>query len=195
MKNVAVFGGAFDPPGVHHLVAAIAMLRSGMDEVIIFPSGSGRSDKVPQAPDHLRGVMCLETFEGIPNISVDLSDIQEGVFTPTWQYEQRFSHMGDVWIAVGADLCSGGCISASQIQSSWQLGGELWNRGKFLVLRRIGYELMDADLPPHSRLIPTHGSGASSVIRRKIAMSNQITGVAPMVEAIIRSCELYGYKK
>ena len=50
MKQIAIFGGAFDPPHLGHVLVINAILNSGkFDKIIIVPTGNDRYDKLPHS--------------------------------------------------------------------------------------------------------------------------------------------------
>jgi nicotinate-nucleotide adenylyltransferase len=65
MKNIALFGGAFDPPTLGHLHVAEAVgALDGIDEVWVMPSFSHMYDKRMVEFKH-RVNMCTMTFSGV----------------------------------------------------------------------------------------------------------------------------------
>ena len=80
-STIAVFGGAFNPPGRHHRAIAEALSRQ-FDRVVVVPSGP-RPDKPSMQdvePIH-RAAMADMAFRGLANVRVDLFDLEEGTFT------------------------------------------------------------------------------------------------------------------
>jgi nicotinic acid mononucleotide adenylyltransferase len=150
-KSIAIFGGSFNPPGLHH--AAIAQRLAEMfDEVRVIPCGP-RPDKLVtgSVPPVYRAALADIVFGGLPKVIVDLSDFEQETFTRNHELQTRFEHEGEVWHVVGADLLAGGAKGESPIQQSWARGAELWQTANFAVLRRPGYEIDARDLPPHAR--------------------------------------------
>ena len=152
-NRIAVFGGSFNPPSLHHreLVAALA---SQFDRVIIVPHGP-RPDKPATsdvAPVH-RAVMNDLAFRGIPNVRLELFDLEALTFTRTDELERMFSSEGEIWHVVGSDIIQGGATGESFVHRVWDRGPELWNTLRFAVVRRTGFTILPEDLPPHHEIV------------------------------------------
>jgi NAD+ kinase len=191
--EIALFGGAFNPPGQHHK-AIVEKLREHFAHVVVFPSGSARPDKPTNTSHDIhRAEMCKQTFSDIPGVTLDLSDLENGTFTRTWQYEKRFASLGEVWLAMGSDQFVGGKNNESVIQEYWQRGEWLWRNGRFAVVIRPGYKVEAADFPPVHRIIQTTVNGSSTEIRKYIEEENTISNVTPATAEYISEHKLYGY--
>ena len=191
MPDVALFGGSFNPAGVHHRTIA-ERLAAVFDEVLVVPCGP-RPDK-PTTDDveplHRAATVDL-TFCGLPRVRVELFDLEADSFTRTYDLEQRFRPRGRVWHVVGSDLVQGGREGRSPIQQVWWRGEELWRESHFAVLARPGYPVDASDLPPHSRVVEG-AAGSSSVIRARAFQHQPLSGlVAPSVERYIDRHRLY----
>ena len=68
MKRVAIFGGSFDPPGLHHQQIAVAVSRH-IESVWVVPFAV-RSDKTSSVHAQRRLQMCHRTFLSIPQVHV-----------------------------------------------------------------------------------------------------------------------------
>ena len=190
--RIALFGGSFNPPGLHHLAIAEA-LSSRFDRVIVIPCGP-RSDKSATnlLPPVYRAAMADMTFGALPKVEVNLFDLEQERFTRTHELDSRFSSEGEVWHVVGVDLIKGGATGTSEIQKSWEHGPQLWNQARFVVLTRPGYRLKKADLPPNSELIELEIRGASSDIRSRLAKGEDVADlVAARPLAYIQRYGLY----
>ena len=191
MPDLALFGGSFNPAGVHHRTIA-ERLAAAFDEVLVVPCGP-RPDK-PTTDDveplHRAATADL-TFCGLPRVRVELFDLEADSFTRSYELEQRFRPRGRVWHVVGSDLVQGGREGRSPIQQVWWRGEELWRESHFAVLARPGYPVDAADLPPHSRIIEG-AVGSSSAIRGRAFQHQSLDGlVAPSVERYIDRHRLY----
>lgn len=191
-KRVAIFGGSFNPPGYHHRRIAQA-LAAEFDEVIIIPCGP-RPDKLTTndvEPIH-RATMADLTFQGIPNVTVELFDLENATFTKTHELQEIFADRGEIWHVVGTDLIQKGDTEASFIQRVWERGLALWQQSHFVVITRQGFECQKVALPPHHRLIDLNFAGSSSTIRERIFRRESIAGlVTPEVESYIERYGLY----
>jgi NAD+ kinase len=167
-ERIALFGGSFNPPGLHHRLL-VETLAEQFDRVLVLPCGP-RPDKPTTnlIPPVYRAAMTDMTFGDIPRVEVDLSDLEQNVFTRSHTLEARFSDRGEIWHVVGVDLIQGGASGQSEIQRSWENGVQLWQHSRFVVLQRPGHEFKQEDLPPQSRVIEVDVPGASRDIRDMI---------------------------
>ncbi len=190
--RIAIFGGSFNPPGLHHRAIAEALVRE-FDEVRVIPCGP-RPDKpvTGTIPAIYRAALADLAFGGMEKVVVDLFDLEQATFSRNWQLQQRFEPLGEVWHVVGTDLIVGGKAGLSPIQTSWAKGPELWQQAHFAVLKRPGHDIDPADLPPHARLIPLDVPGSSTEVRDRLGRGDQIDDlVAPRVRDYIERYGLY----
>ena len=147
-RSIAVFGGSFNPPGIHHRQMAM-LLAQHFDTVVVVPCGP-RPDKpvTNDVPPIYRASMVDMTFRGLPTVRVDLFDLESRVFTRTHLLDEKYSSEGEVWHVIGADMVTGGASGESVIQSQWERGDEIWRSCRFAVVLRPGITLEPADLPP-----------------------------------------------
>ncbi|HSI65107.1 MAG TPA: NAD(+)/NADH kinase [Candidatus Saccharimonadia bacterium] len=164
-RRMALFGGSFNPPGLHHLRIAEVLARE-FDEVRIIPCGP-RPDKpeVNSVPSVFRAALCDLTFGCLEGAEVDLFDLEQDTFTRNHALEDRYSPEAEVWHVVGADWIEGGARKQSAIHTGWEMGPELWERSRFAILTRPGHALDARDLPPKHVLIPLEIPGSSTEIR------------------------------
>lgn len=164
-RRIALFGGSFNPPGLHHRRIA-ERLAERFDEVRVVPCGP-RPDKpeVGSVPAVFRAALCDITFGGMEKVVVDLFDLEGDTFTRNYALEQRFADVGEVWHVVGADWLTGGAEGRSAIHTGWENGPELWERSAFAVLTRPGHQLDLQDLPPRHELITLEMDDSSTEIR------------------------------
>jgi nicotinate (nicotinamide) nucleotide adenylyltransferase len=192
-RKIAVFGGSFNPPGIHHRLIAKKLVKM-IDEVVILPCGTRPDKSITNdiEPSH-RAAMVSMNFRDIPGVTIDLSDLEkEGDFTTNYDLQQRYISKGKVWHVVGADLIQGGASGRSPIQMEWFRGNEIWDRFNFIVAMRSGIPLEAEDLPPSRIVLEPEISGASSEIRERIFRHRNIHGlVTSEVEDYIRRYNLY----
>jgi NAD kinase len=192
----AIFGGAFNPPGVHHFEVARAVRDTNLfDELRVVVCGP-RPDKPTTndiAPVH-RAVMADLTFKPLgEKVHVDLSDLELNTFTRTEELHARHSRDGsELWHVVGTDLIAGGKDGVSVIHRVWVNGPELWNRLRFVVCVREGVPFDEADLPPRHMLLHVGSGGSSEEIRRRASNHLSLDGlVVPAVAEYIERNHLY----
>ena len=191
-QRIALFGGSFNPPGLHHRVIAQRLARE-FDQVRVIPCGP-RPDKpvTDSVPAVYRAALADLTFGGMPGISVDLFDLEQATFTPNWDLQARYEAMGEVWHVVGGDLVAGGAGGKSPIQLTWKNGIELWQTARFAVLTRPGYALEPDDLPPQAKIFEIEETGSSTVIRENLSKGLPVDGlVAPRAQAYLERYGLY----
>jgi len=190
--RIAIFGGSFNPPGLHHRAIA-ALLAREFDEVRVIPCGP-RPDKLVTGciPPIYRAALCDLAFGDLPHVVVDLFDLEQASFTRNHELQTRFEASSEVWHVVGADLIAGGSDGASAIQRSWAQGVELWQKACFAVLTRPGHAIDTADLPPHSKLFTITEEGSSSAIRDALSRDDDVESlVSPRVLDYIERYGLY----
>lgn len=190
--RIAIFGGSFNPPGIHHREIA-HLLSLHFDRVIIVPCGP-RPDKrtTNNIEPIFRATLADLNFRGLPNVEVDLFDLEQATFTRTHDLQDRYASQGDVWHVVGGDLIKGGNDGASFIQTTWKNGTAIWNHLNFAVITRDGIDFDERDLPPHHQIFHVQVSGASSSIRERIFNHQPIEElVTPAVSEYIERYELY----
>ncbi len=167
-KKVAIFGGSFNPPGLHHRRIA-EMLSEHFDEVFIVPCGP-RPDQptVNDISPVYRAAMADMAFEDLHNVHVELFDLEQATFTRTHQLQERFAEHGELWHVVGSDLTRGGGQGQSHIHASWQRGAWLWDNLNFAVITREDITVDPSDQPPHHLLLSIDSAGSSTEIRERL---------------------------
>ena len=112
-ERIALFGGSFNPPGLHHCVIAEA-LSASFDRVIVVPCGP-RSDKSATnlLPPVYRAAMADMAFGDMAKVEVDLFDLEQERFTRSHELDVRYRERGEVWHVVGVDLIKGGASGTS----------------------------------------------------------------------------------
>ena len=191
-QTLAVFGGSFSPPGLHHR-AIVAELVRHFDRVVVVPCGP-RPDKpsTNEVDPVYRAALSDVAFNGIDRVEVDLFDLEMATFTRTHALHERYRERGEVWHVVGADLVAGGGQGRSFIHTQWEHGPELWRTLNFAVLHRPGHELGPGDLPPRHRLVDVRLDGSSQAIRERLFRREPIDGlVGPDVADYIERHRLY----
>lgn len=190
MRRIAILGGSFNPPGLHH-VALVEALAGRFDEVRVVPCGP-RPDKpaVALLPPVYRAAMADLAFGRIAGVVVDLFDLELPRFTTHWQLHERFGSLGELWLVVGADWIEAGGSKGSVIQRQWHEGERLWREANFLVLSRPGHPIAQADLPPHCEVLELKIEGSSTLIRERLARGEEIASLVP--PALSGYIERYG---
>ncbi len=185
--NIVLFGTSANPPTRAHRLAAEQLARV-FDRVVVIPCGI-RPDKHTTNVVSVvhRARMCQMAFSGIPNVEIDLSDLERTEFMTTVELDRHWKRRepgADIWHAVGSDLIRGGRSGASDIQREWREGSTVWQTLRFAVIPRQRYPFSDDDLPTLGRVmafeIPDHsstearrllssGQNASDIVSRRVA--------------------------
>lgn len=191
-NRIAVFGGSFNPPSLHHRELVTALAKQ-FDRVIIVPHGP-RPDKPATndvEPIH-RAVMNDLAFRGIPNVRLELFDLEALTFTRTDELERMFASEGEIWHVVGSDLIQNGSTGESFIHRVFDRGPELWDSLRFAVVRRSGFEIFHDDLPPNHEIVDVSVEGSTFAIREQAFRRQSLEGmVTPEVASYIDRYRLY----
>lgn len=184
-QNIAIFGGSFNPPGVHHRSIAIELAKH-FDKVYIIPSGPRPDKPVTNelTPAH-RAKMSQLCFQDLEKVEVVLFDVENPTFTRTYDLNKLFAKEGNIYHVVGTDLITGGKFGKSAIQETWYKGKEVWENISFAVITRPGYNFDTLDLPPKNKVVNLDIKGSSYEIRRRIKDGLDIKGLV--------TDELYNY--
>ena len=140
MKEIAVFGGTFDPPTkAHEGIMAACLARDDIDELWVMPSG-----KRPDKPDMRSDAERLEmlqlvretTFQGDERLIV--TDFEQRLPQPTRTCRtvkalETAQPDDNFWYVFGAD--------AYHDMPAWERGQELRRGIGMLIIEREGYEL------------------------------------------------------
>lgn len=165
-KRIAIYGGSFNPPGIHHVEVARALTET-FDEVIVVPCGPRPDKSITNdiAPSH-RATMADLAFGGISKVRVDLFDLENDRFTPNVGLQKRYADCGIVYHVIGSDLI--GPIGNCAVRDIWQDGECLWATSHFVVVRRSGHPTEEQHLPSTYEILETGISGSSNEIRKRI---------------------------
>lgn len=189
-ERIAIYGGSFNPPGLHHR-QIVEFLSREFDRVIIVPCGP-RPDKqtVNDVDSVHRAALVDIAFRGLERVEVDLFDLEQLAFSPTDELEARYASQGEIWHVIGSDLVKGG--EESFVHRQWRRGPEMWQQLKFAVLAQKGKVVSEKDLPPNAKLLSIDLTEdiASSAIRERIFRRQPVNA---MIEAAVGSyIERYG---
>ncbi len=189
-RRLAIFGGSFNPPGLHHRAIAEELSRY-FDEVVVVPCGP-RPDKpaTNEVDTVARATMVDATFRKLAGVRVDLFDLEQATFTLTHRLDEIYRGEGEVWHVVGTDLTEPGEDGLSFIQRSWVKGAEIWSSLRFAIFVRPGYDASKSELPPHHELFPMQGTGASATIRERVFKHEPIADL--VTEEVTAYIERYG---
>jgi NAD kinase/nicotinic acid mononucleotide adenylyltransferase/NaMN:DMB phosphoribosyltransferase len=195
-RKVAIFTGSFDPPSAYHRRVAKMLRANGFDEVIIRPNGPKcDSYEVDHAGPIHRSVMADLAFRELPGVTVDLDDLDLGVFTPHVAFDDLFAERGEVWHIVSDEFVAGGRNGQSWVQTKWECGEDMWKSGRFVVLHRDEAAPDARDLPPRHQLVVADGHVPTADIRTRVFQGgNARPDVPEGVDSYIRRYGLFSGK-
>jgi NAD kinase len=134
-------------------------------------------------------------FRDLPGVTVDLSDLDDRVFTPHVVFEHLHGDQGDVWHVVSDEFVAGGHRGESAIHAKWELGAEMWATSRFVVLHPCGCEPDPRDRPPASQLVTADGHVPTYDIRLRVFQGGSARPDVPeAVEAYARRYGLFSGK-
>lgn len=189
--NIALYGGAFDPPHNGHALVAAALLNSKLVEQVWFVPTGDRYDKKQVLPASLRLKMLRlfvkdEFDEGVEARDDDMRVAKTGGSTLALMryFRESYPHYTFSFV-IGSDLLVD--------LPSWRYVDELKREVSFLVVEREGYPLT---LPEGFNVTSVASSVisniASSSVRRIYREGGVTAGmVSPSVRSFIRKEALY----
>ena len=201
MRDIILFGGSFDPPGLHHSQIIMKLKEYFSDARIIVVPCEPRGDKNNQNISLDMRIMLIKLafrpFLDNFDIELDLRDLTDNIFTPTYELDKHYSQFGKVHHFVGADIVAGGANGTSEIHGVWTRHEEDFNELNFIVGERAGVDWAKNDFPPNSGFIPIDIKGSSTEIRRLAKLGDKsIRGlVSRGVYLHIVNHNLYGWTK
>ena len=139
MKEIAIYGGTFDPPTrAHEAIMRACLDHAEIDELLVMPSGV-RSDKVGMSSDEVRmGLLRQLITVEFAECPVKLSDFEMKLPKPTETYRtvdaMRHTYPKHrFWYVFGAD--------SIESMTTWKGGNQLREELHILAVPRLGYEL------------------------------------------------------
>lgn len=167
--RLALFGGSFNPPTTAHFGIVEELLRR-FDRVVVIPCGI-RPDKPSTEEVSLadRCELARIAFAGVsPRLALDLTDLEQGIFTRTHGLEARYGDEDDAWHVVGTDIIVPDQQGRVQIKDVWEQGRIMWNALSYAIITRGGHDLDGVELPPHHELVPLNLVGSSTDVKAGI---------------------------
>jgi nicotinate-nucleotide adenylyltransferase len=150
MKNIALFGGSFDPPHLGHIkiVEALEDLDF-IDKIIIMPTylNPFKSNFVADASVRLQWLK--DIFQNYENVEVSSFEVEQKTKVPTIQTVKYLKqNCNEIYLVIGAD-------NLTSLQE-WYKYDELKTLVKFIVASRENikipskYEKLEVDVPVSS---------------------------------------------
>ncbi|WP_428739520.1 nicotinate (nicotinamide) nucleotide adenylyltransferase [Sulfurimonas sp.] len=155
MKNIALFGGSFDPPHLGH-VKIVEALKSldFIDKIIIMPTylNPFKSNFVAQADTRLKWLK--DIFQDYQNVEVSSFEIEQKTKVPTIQTVHHLKQEYDtIYLVIGADNLAS--------LKKWYKYDELKTLVTFIVVSRDGidipkkYQRLEVNIPISSTTLRT----------------------------------------
>ena len=142
--NICIFGGAFDPPHISHVLAIHYLAAVGnFDKIFVAPTFSSAAGKKLIDFNHrLKMINLVVNF--IPKVIV--SDIEESLPVPSYTINtvkkiKEFYKTDQLRLAIGADI-----LSSTHLWNPEHLK-EIFEIAPPFILGRFGYEHPDAEGP------------------------------------------------
>lgn len=108
MKDIALFGGSFDPPHIgHKAIVDVALRDLDIDKLIIEPAFLNPFKSKSFAPADMRLRWLLKLFKNYQNVSVDDFEIKQNKKVPTIETVLHLLKTYDkIYLIIGADNLS-----------------------------------------------------------------------------------------
>ncbi len=184
LKNIAIYGGTFDPVHHAHLILAREAIETlGLEKVILVPAAISPLKKAaPVASGEVRLAMLRAATKGDPAFEVDECELRRpppSYTINTVEEIRRREHDAVIYCLIGED-------NVEQLPQ-WRRFAELEKMVRFVVLDRSGKQ------PTHSYpLIHRRIDISATEIRRRVAQNESIRYLVPeSVEEIIQHEKLY----
>lgn len=190
MRRIGLFGGAFDPVHLGHLLVARAALEAlDLDRLCFIPAAQSPFKQDRQhapAPERLRWLrlaLAGQTWAAVDDQEIRRGGVSYSVATVR-DYTRRFPK-AELFYLVGAD-------NVAKLPA-WCEAAELARLAEFVAIPRPGAPLADFPPPFRGRTLPGFACGiSSSQIRTRVRAGQPIgTLVPPAVAEAIGNSRLY----
>lgn len=135
MKNIALYGGSFDPPHIGHEAVVKALLDLNyIDKIIIMPTFLNPFKDGSTASSLLRLGWLKEIYSNFKRVSVSSYEVDKNKKVPTIEsVEYLLKSYEKVYVVIGAD-------NLEKLQN-WNRFTELEKLVTFIVAQRNGVEI------------------------------------------------------
>lgn len=192
MKEVAIFGGAFDPPTLaHEAIIQACLERDDIDEVWVLPSGK-RTDKPAMLGNDIRLCMLEAMVRGsfADESRLRICDVELQLPQPTNTHRtvtelRRLHPKNHYWFVFGAD--------SYQTMHTWIAGDELKRSLGMLLVRRGPDELPKVpnvrELVVGSDCLEISSTAVRQALQRGVAVDRYLSAA---VAAFLHDYHCYG---
>lgn len=191
MKEVAIFGGTFDPPTyAHEAIARACLGESSINETWWMPSGS-RVDKPNMLSDQARLNMLRLIKDQVfkQDRRLIITDFEQNLPKPTQTYQtaqalRRAYPDHHFWFVFGAD--------SYQDMSNWSHGLELRQEIGMLIVPRLGIEMpAESDNLKHLYIEESYGEVSSTEARMAVTAGRVGGLVSACIDEYIKQQHFY----
>ena len=171
MKNIALYGGSFDPPHIGHEAVIKALLDlSYIDEVIIMPTYLNPFKNGSIAPSSLRLSWLKEIYADFHGVSISSYEVDQNRKVPTIEtVENLFKNSEKIYLVIGADNL--------EKLHSWYKFYELKQLVTFIVAHRD-----NIDVPKNFITLNVDEEISSSALRKEIDMAKLSKKIAQKIQ-------------
>jgi nicotinate-nucleotide adenylyltransferase len=173
-RRIGVFGGAFDPPHIGHLVVAQDVLeRLNLDRLIVVPTARP-VHRETALPGRLRLELTESAFADADRI--DVSGIEFEGDRPSYMVETletlcRREVAADLWLIIGSDQYT--------VFETWKEPERILELAQLAVMQR-GEDVIKPDPRfPYEAVDVTRIDVSGEAIRRRIALGQSIRYLVP----------------
>ena len=171
MKNIALYGGSFDPPHIGHEAVVKALLDlKYIDEIIIMPTFLNPFKDGSTAPASLRLDWLEEIYSNYERVSVSSYEVDQNKKVPAIQSVKFLLQTYEkVYLVIGAD-------NLEKLQS-WYKFDELKKLVTFIVSQRDGIEISENFIT-----LGVDEKISSSALRKKIDIAKLSKKMAKQIQ-------------
>jgi nicotinate-nucleotide adenylyltransferase len=177
MQRLGLFGGAFNPVHLGHLLVAQAAVEElELDRLVFIPAcQSPFKQEIPAAPAEMRLQWLRLALAGQSKYVVDDQEIRRGGVSYTIQtvrdYAKKFPHAKLFWL-IGADNVP--------TLNKWAEANELAKLAEFAAIPRLGKTSVDFPRPFQGRMLKGYPLEiSSSEIRARVKAGRSIEAMVP----------------
>lgn len=192
--RIGLFGGAFDPPHMGHLVAAQAVREAlDLDRVLLVPAALSpfKQEVGPRTPGEVRLRMMVAAVQEDPYLDVLSWEVEQGGVSYTVDTLRKLASAGAkaLYLSIGADQW--------KAFAAWKEPEEIARRATLVVMTREGESgprrlLALPDLPEPTRVDVPRIDLSSTWIRARIREGRSIRYLVPEpVRRIVEDTGLY----
>ena len=196
MYNIALFGGSFDPIGLHHENIAKAIKENFDMPTLIMPCYGHLFEKGEflESSEHRWIMVCLAADEKRDFMIAFFHEIEQkhkGSMYETLNRIKKINKEYTYHIVIGTD-------NANVIEERWHIGNSLIDENPFIVVERKGVSATtDWFLKSPHKTVSINSESSSSAIRESIKNGNYKfaeQNLSPSVFQYIKDNSLYGFK-